>query len=83
MGRVVDFEMGSSAPVNQKKLANPSFVFSFHIRVHLSSVFVPHTFSEGRELERRRIRNELHKRVSQQLRVASSPIVPGEHLSGA
>jgi hypothetical protein len=66
-GRVLDFEMRSSAFVGQKKLGQ-SFL----------CVFIPYTspffericdahLAEGRELERSRIRNELHKGVSQQL----------------
>ena len=66
-GRVLDFEMRSSASIGQKKS-----------RQSIVCVFIPYTnpffegvsaarLSEGRELERSRIRNELHKGVSQQL----------------
>jgi signal transduction histidine kinase len=66
-GRVLDFEMRSSAFAGQKKLGQS-----------ILCVFIPYTNSffervcdahlaEGRELERNRIRNELHQGVSQQL----------------
>jgi len=66
-GRVLDFEMRSAASVGQKKVGQS-----------ILCVFIPFTnpvfervcaarLSEGRELERCRIRNELHKGVSQQL----------------
>ena len=66
-GRVSDFEMRSSAPGGRKKSGQS-----------ILCVFIPYTnpffericdahVSEGRELERYRIRNELHKGVSQQL----------------
>ena len=66
-GRVSDFEMRSSAHGGRKK-SNQTVL----------CVFIPYTnpffericdahVSEGRELERYRIRNELHKGVSQQL----------------
>jgi signal transduction histidine kinase len=66
-GRVLDFEMRSAASVGQKKFGQS-----------ILCVFIPFTnpvfervcaarLSEGRELERCRIRNELHKGVSQQL----------------
>ena len=66
-GRVLDFEMRSSALGGQKKSGQS-----------VLCVFIPYTnpffericdvhVSEGRELERYRIRNELHKGVSQQL----------------
>jgi signal transduction histidine kinase len=66
-GRVLDYEMRSSPSVGQKKFGQS-----------ILCVFIPLTnpfferacaahLSEGRELERCRIRNELHKGVSQQL----------------
>jgi signal transduction histidine kinase len=57
-GQVLDFEMRSSAPAAQKKLGHTNPFFE---RVHAAHL------SEGRALERCRIRNELHKGVSQQL----------------
>ena len=66
-GRALDFEMRSFTSLGQKKRSRS-----------ILCVFIPFTnpifervcdahFSEGRELERCRIRNELHKGVSQQL----------------
>jgi signal transduction histidine kinase len=66
-GRVLDFEMRSSFSLGQKKLGQSilcvfiPFTNSFFERVCDAHVL------EGRELERRRIRNELHQGVSQQL----------------
>ena len=61
-GRVLDFEMRSSASVGQSILC----VFISFTNSFFESVCDAHV-SEGRELERGRIRNELHKGVSQQL----------------
>jgi signal transduction histidine kinase len=66
-GRAVDYEMRSFPSLGQKKFARS-----------LLCLFIPFTnsifervcdahLSEGRALERTRIRNELHKSVSQQL----------------
>jgi Histidine kinase len=66
-GRVLDFEMRSAPSVGQKKFGQS-----------ILCLFIPYTnpffervcaaqLSEGRELERCRIQNELHKGVSQQL----------------
>ena len=66
-GRVLDFEMRSAPSVGQKKFGQS-----------ILCLFIPYTnpffervcaaqLSEGREFERCRIRNELHKGVSQQL----------------
>jgi hypothetical protein len=66
-GRAVDYEMRSFALLGQKKVARSilclfipftNLIFERVCNAHLS---------EGRELERTRIRNELHKDVSQQL----------------
>ena len=46
-GRVLDFEMRSSASAAKRSLANPFFVFSFRIRIRFSSVSMPHTFRRG------------------------------------
>ena len=66
-GRVLDFEMRSSASVGQKKFGQSILcVFIPYTNPFSERVYAEH-LAEGRELERRRIRNELHKGVSQQL----------------
>src|SRR5260370_3373727 len=70
-GRVLDFEMRSSASVGQKKFGQSIVcVFIPYTNPFFERVCAAH-LSEGRELERCRIRNELHKGVSQQLLGAS------------
>jgi signal transduction histidine kinase len=64
-GRILDFEMRSS--VAQKKSGQSILcVFIPYTNPLLERVCDAHV-SQGRELERRRIREELHKGVSQQL----------------
>jgi signal transduction histidine kinase len=66
-GRVLDFEMRSSASVGQKKFGQSILcVFIPYANPFFERVCAAH-LSEGREIERCRIRNELHKGVSQQL----------------
>lgn len=66
-GRVLDFEMRSSASAAQKKFGQSILcVFIPYTNPFFERVYAAH-LSEGRELERCRIRNELHKGVSQQL----------------
>ncbi len=65
-GRVLDFEMRSVASTGSKK-SSQSILCVFIPLVTPTLKRVCDARSEGQELERRRIQNELHKGVSQQL----------------
>jgi signal transduction histidine kinase len=66
-GRTLDFEMRSSASVGQKKFGHSIVCIFIPYRNSFSERVCAAHLAEGRELERCRIREELHKGVSQQL----------------
>jgi histidine kinase len=66
-GRTVDYEMRSLASLGQKKFARSIFCLFIPFTNSIFERVCDAHLSEGRELERTRIRNELHKGVSQQL----------------
>ena len=66
-GRDLDFEIRSFTSVSQKKLAESMLCVFIPFANPIFERICEARLSEGRELERRRIQNELHKGVSQQL----------------
>jgi signal transduction histidine kinase len=66
-GRALDFEMRSSVSVGQKKVGHSIVCIFIPYRDRFFEGVCAGYLAEGRELERRRIRKELHKGVSQQL----------------
>ena len=66
-GRVLPFEMRSSAPVGQEKFDRSILCVFVPIANPVFERVCEARFSEGRATERRRIQNALHKGVSQQL----------------
>jgi hypothetical protein len=66
-GRAVDYEMRSFASLGQKKFARSMLCLFIPFTNSIFERVCDAHLSEGRELERTRIRNELHKDVSQQL----------------
>ena len=66
-GRAVDYEMRSFASLGQKKFARSMLCLFIPFTDSIFERVCNTHVSEGRVLERARIRNELHKDVSQQL----------------
>jgi hypothetical protein len=66
-GRVADFDMRSSAIVGQNELGQSILCVFIPYASHFFESVCDAHLAEGRELERCRIREELHKGVSQQL----------------
>jgi hypothetical protein len=66
-GRAVDYEMRSFASLGQKRLARSILCLFIPFTNSIFERVCDAHLSEGRELEKTRIRNELHKGVSQQL----------------
>jgi hypothetical protein len=66
-GRTLDFEMRSVASFGQKKFSRSILCVFIPLTNQIFAPVCDAHLSEGRELERCRIRNELHQGVSQQL----------------
>jgi signal transduction histidine kinase len=66
-GREVDYEMRAFASLGQKKLARSILCLFIPFTNSIVERVCDAHLSEGQELERSRIRDELHKGVSQQL----------------
>jgi hypothetical protein len=66
-GRAVDYEMRSFVSLGQKKLARSILCLFIPFTNSIFERVCNAHLSKGQELERTRIRNELHKDVSQQL----------------
>jgi signal transduction histidine kinase len=66
-GRILDFEMRSVASLGEKKFSRSILCVFIPLTNQVSAGVGDAHVSEGRELERSRIRNELHQGVSQQL----------------
>ena len=66
-GQAVEYEMRSFASLGQKRFARSILCLFIPFTNSIFERVCDAHLSEGRELERSRIRNELHKSVSQQL----------------
>jgi hypothetical protein len=66
-GQAVDYEMRSFVSLGQKKFAQSILCLFIPFTNSIFERVCDAHLAEGRELERARIRNELHKDVSQQL----------------
>jgi hypothetical protein len=66
-GKAVEYEMRSFASLGQKRFARSILCLFIPFTNSIFERVCDAHLSEGRELERTRIRNELHKSVSQQL----------------
>ena len=66
-GRALDFEMRSFAVQGQKRLAHSVLCVFIPLTTQAFKRVCDEHLSEGRELERSRMRHELHRGVSQQL----------------